>query len=112
MRLVLMSAAIIPVFALAMFAGGCNQDMANCPFHAMARPFQGPSAMSLDSTVTFVNERCPIMGSTIDPDKVPASLVRDYKGKKVAFCCGGCPGQWDKLSDVQKDEKLRAATKS
>ncbi len=112
MKVVLVSAAIMTVLGLAMLAAGCNQDMSNCPFHAMARPFQGPTAVSLDSTVAFVNDRCPIMGSTIEADKVPASLVRDYKGKRVAFCCGGCPGQWDKLSDAQKDEELRAAAKS
>lgn len=55
----------------------------------------------------FANVTCPIMGSKIDPAKVPASLVREYKGKKIAFCCGGCPAQWDKLSDAEKDAKLK-----
>lgn len=55
----------------------------------------------------FANAKCPIMGSPIDPAKVTASLTRVYKGKKIAFCCGGCPGQWDKLTDAQKDAKLQ-----
>jgi hypothetical protein len=54
----------------------------------------------------FVNDRCPILGSPIDPDKVPANLIRDYKGQKVAFCCAGCPAEWDKLTDAQKQAKL------
>ena len=55
----------------------------------------------------FANVTCPMMGSTIDPKKVTPELVRLHKGKKVAFCCGGCPVAWDKLSDAQKDAKLQ-----
>lgn len=54
----------------------------------------------------FANVRCPIMGSPINPDKVAENLIRDYNGEKIAFCCGGCPGQWDKLTDSEKDAKL------
>lgn len=57
----------------------------------------------------FANTRCPIMGSPINPDKVSKDLIRDYKGQKVAFCCQGCPQQWDKLSDTQKAAKLAKA---
>ena len=57
----------------------------------------------------FANAKCPIMGSKINPDNVTANLVREYKGKKIAFCCDGCPQQWDKLSDEQKEAKLKAA---
>lgn len=55
-----------------------------------------------------VNSRCPIMGSKIDPAKVPANLTRSFHGKKVGFCCAGCPAQWDKLSDAAKAKKLHA----
>lgn len=54
----------------------------------------------------FANDRCPILGAPIDPDKVTENLIRDYKGEKIAFCCAGCPEQWDKLSDSQKQAKL------
>ncbi|MHC4926191.1 MAG: hypothetical protein ACYTER_02480 [Planctomycetota bacterium] len=54
----------------------------------------------------FVNTKCPIMGSPINPAKVPGNLIREYKGEKVAFCCGGCPAMWDKLSDKEKESKL------
>ena len=57
----------------------------------------------------FANTRCPIMGNAITPADVTDDLVRDYKGQKVAFCCGGCPVAWDKLSDAEKDAKLAAA---
>ncbi len=55
----------------------------------------------------FANTRCPIMASNkIDPAKVPDNLIREHKGQKVAFCCGGCPPAWDKLSDEAKDAAL------
>ncbi len=57
----------------------------------------------------FVNNRCPIMGLPINPDKVTKILVRDYKGQKVAFCCYGCPATWDKLTNAQKQAKLAKA---
>lgn len=56
----------------------------------------------------FANNRCPIMGSRINPDMVNASLTRDYKGQRIAFCCAGCPSAWDKLTDAQKQAKLSA----
>ena len=55
------------------------------------------------------NARCPIMGTKLDRDHVPDNLTRMSRGKKVGFCCAGCPKAWDKLSDPQKQEKLEAA---
>ncbi|MBN1765183.1 MAG: hypothetical protein JW860_08000 [Sedimentisphaerales bacterium] len=54
----------------------------------------------------FANNKCPIMGSPINPDKIGEDLIREFKGQKVAFCCAGCPVTWDKLSDAQKEDKL------
>ncbi len=55
---------------------------------------------------SIVNDRCPIMGSRISADKVPANLTRMFNGQKVAFCCAGCPNAWDQLDDAQKTAKL------
>jgi hypothetical protein len=49
---------------------------------------------------------CPMMGSPIDMNMVDESLTRDYGGRKVAFCCAGCPSAWDKLNDAQKQAKV------
>jgi len=57
----------------------------------------------------FINTKCPIMGGKIDPAKVTPALTREYKGQKIAFCCSDCPAAWDKLTDAQKDEKLKEA---
>ncbi len=59
----------------------------------------------------IVNVRCPIMGSKIDPAKVPANLTKVYKSGKIGFCCAGCPAMWDKLSDEDKARKLRQSVK-
>ena len=57
----------------------------------------------------FVNSKCPIWGTPIEPDKVTKDLIRDYKDQKVAFCCKECPPVWDKLTDAEKDAKLAKA---
>ncbi len=59
--------------------------------------------------VTYANAKCPIMGSVINPEKITADLVKDFKGEKVALCCAGCPAKWDALSDEEKAAKLAAA---
>ncbi len=64
-------------------------------------------AMSQMGKGKFVNTRCPIMGTKLDASKVPAKLTTTFKGGKVGFCCAGCPSAWDKLSDEDKEQKLR-----
>jgi YHS domain-containing protein len=34
---------------------------------------------------------CPIMGG-----KIVKSVYSDYEGKRIYFCCGGCPGTFEK----------------
>jgi hypothetical protein len=77
---------------------------------AKAKDFLGKirEKLIVQTQPAFVNTRCPIMGTPINSAKVKPNLIRDYKGQKVAFCCGGCPAAWDKLSDAEKDAKLRA----
>ena len=67
-----------------------------------------PAGGEAAKTVACVNGTCPIMGTKIDPAKVPVSLTRDFNGQKVGFCCGGCPPAWDKLTDDQKAAKFAA----
>jgi len=70
-----------------------------------------PSTAPAAAAGKVVNKTCPIMGSKIDPDNVPANLTRVYKDQTVGFCCTMCPPQWDKLSDAEKSTKLAAAMK-
>jgi len=76
-----------------------------CEKESPKEPTKAPQQES-DVTGEFVNSLCPIMGSKIDPAKVPADLVREFKGQKVAFCCSGCTVVWDKLSDEERQAKL------
>jgi len=67
-------------------------------------------ALSAGARPQFANSLiCPIMGSSIDMNTFDANLTRDYKGRKVAFCCAGCPSEWDKLDDSQKQTKMPGA---
>lgn len=49
---------------------------------------------------------CPVMGGAID-----RSIYVDYKGKRVYFCCGGCPGQFEKNPEkyLRKLERMGEA---
>jgi len=58
--------------------------------------------------VKVVNATCPIMGTTLDPENVPAELTRVRKGRTVGFCCPECLAAWDKLTDAEKGAKLKA----
>jgi hypothetical protein len=83
--------------------GGCEKENAG-----KGETKQTPAA-STKARAKFINTRCPIMGTPIDPNNVPANLTREFKGQKVAFCCGGCPSLWDKLTDKEKEAKLQQA---
>jgi hypothetical protein len=80
-----------------------------CSGTAEAGEADGARASNQEAKTAFANTKCPIMGGAIDLANVTPELTREYKGQKVAFCCGGCPGQWDKLSDQEKTAKLRDA---
>lgn len=83
-----------------MMKDGCpmmDKAMKGCPMKAAA-----------DAATKFANVKCPMMDSAINPAKVTPELTREFKGQKIAFCCKGCPAQWDKLSDEEKQAKLDA----
>ena len=66
-------------------------------------------AMAAGATKKIVNAVCPMMGSKLDPAKVPSNLTRQFKGRQIGFCCAGCPAAWDKLTDDDKVKKLHAS---
>ncbi|MBV9866331.1 MAG: hypothetical protein JO316_13345 [Abitibacteriaceae bacterium] len=51
---------------------------------------------------------CPITLEAVKGDGAGTKTVGNYK---VWFCCGGCPGAFDKLSKEDKDKKIAAALK-
>lgn len=56
--------------------------------------------------VKVANTVCPVMGKKLPAAGVSADLVREYKGRKIGFCCAGCPKKWDKLPDAKKIELM------
>ena len=56
-------------------------------------------------TVTSVNYYCVVMLE----DPVDPSVMRDYKGQTVGFCCPGCLKKWDAMTDAQKDAAIKVA---
>lgn len=104
--LALVGLALVAIAAAPSLAACCGGG--GCPAAGPKAPANGPTTAPADDS-KVVNARCPIMGSKLDPANVPASLTRTFNGQKVGFCCGGCPPKWDKLSDEQKAEKLKAA---
>jgi YHS domain-containing protein len=44
-----------------------------------------------DAAKAKVQTNCPVMGGKINKD-----IYTDYKGKRVYFCCGGCPSEFKK----------------
>ena len=88
--------------AILVLAGGLSGCKQRAEEPAKGRPAtEAPPPEPL-----VVNAACPMMGTVIDPANVPDSLIREFEGKKVGFCCAGCPVAWDKLSDEDKRRKL------
>ncbi|MCK6448849.1 MAG: hypothetical protein L6Q99_20840 [Planctomycetes bacterium] len=56
-------------------------------------------------TIVTANEYCAIV---LD-DPVDPSIVVDWNGQKVGFCCKGCLPRWEKLTAAEKDAALAAA---
>jgi hypothetical protein len=98
LRTTLITAGSILV-VVAVLAAGCSKGTAP----------SGGGETKEAAMVTVVNSVCPIMNTAIDRTQVPASLVVDFEGQKVGFCCGQCPSQWQRLSEDQKRAKLAAA---
>lgn len=106
-RSLIVTGVVLVVAVVALVAQQAIQEQ-----HRDANP-KACMATASDSPATkpaspYVNVKCPIMKGDIDPAKVTDATTREFNGQKVAFCCGGCPAQWDKLSDKEKQAKLDA----
>ena len=51
-----------------------------------------------------INTMCPIGGHEVD-----TTVVREWKGQTIAFCCDHCTAKWDKMADADKDKVLTVA---
>jgi Cu(I)/Ag(I) efflux system membrane fusion protein len=56
------------------------------------KPMDMPSGKTTQSAQPLVPQKtCPVMGNPIDK-----SIFVDYKGKRIYFCCAGCPATFKK----------------
>lgn len=88
------------VFALLLLAlpiavAGCKGDEAS----QSARADAG-DAVALGT----INDRCPVMGGSVNPD-APTAI---YAGSRIGFCCAGCIRAWEKMADDQKQAFVAA----
>ncbi|MFO0832190.1 MAG: hypothetical protein U0637_10130 [Phycisphaerales bacterium] len=51
-----------------------------------------------------MNSKCPFSGEAVD-----GNITCDYQGGKVAFCCAGCKGKWEKASDQARADMMKKA---
>lgn len=93
--------AAMGIMAISMVIGGC----AACDSCQDAQGVKDES-----KTVAVVNSVCPIGEDPIDSKAVEASLTRNWRGKKVGFCCEGCLPVWDEMSDADKEKALAGVT--
>lgn len=49
-----------------------------------------PAETKEAASVTILQKTCPIMGEAINKD-----FFKEYKGKKVYFCCPGCKEKFE-----------------
>ncbi|GAB5496548.1 MAG: hypothetical protein Phyf2KO_16280 [Phycisphaerales bacterium] len=86
-------AAVLPVALLAL--AGCQCDACST----------GGDSEADAQAAGFVNATCPVGGEAIAVDAGSA----DYNGNKVGFCCPGCKGGWNEMSDADKDQFIADA---
>lgn len=89
-----------------MVIGGCA-CCGSCKDTAAASHRHGDA-----KTVEVVNAICPIGEDPIDTKAVEVGLTRQWRGRTVGFCCEGCLGPWDSMSDAEREQKLSTALNS
>lgn len=87
----------------------CGANCANCPNGANCANCaqgcrKGKAKTTAGATTAAVNKTCPISGRTVS-----AGATVSYGDKTVGFCCGGCIGKWNALTDADKTSKLTGA---
>lgn len=53
-----------------------------------------------------VNALCPMQPDCALPADSPTT---NWNGQKVAFCCQGCVGEWGRIDDKERAERLAKA---
>ena len=120
------------VVAASLFSVGCQNGSKECAGENAAC-CAGEKVASTSDTAVFSNEKATCSdkvaatgdkaccagtkaaaaGATansmcvLNPTEgVSEGVMTDYKGTKVGFCCNGCVGKFNKMSDADKTAKL------
>jgi len=84
------AAAITAIAAAAAFVAACHHDH--------DESMHSSTSKNTNVAMGAINDKCPISGQPVSPGE-----VSDYKGHTVGFCCAGCEGKWNAMTDAQKD---------
>lgn len=55
-----------------------------------------------DARMGAVNSTCPFSNKAVNANAGTVS----YKGQEVGFCCEGCKGKFEKMSDAERAAKM------
>ena len=90
------AAMIAVAFSVLVLVTGCQKDkpmVSGKATHEKASPAaaspagsQATNAVAQQAAGVAEQTTCPVMGGAIDKN-----IFVEYKGKKVYFCCNGCP---------------------
>lgn len=58
------------------------------------------------ANVRVVNDLCPIGKDPVNMESHTTALAREYQGQMVGFCCPGCVGYWDGMSEEQQASEM------
>ena len=96
--LVVVTGAGLALLARCALAQGCCGETASA-----AATSSAPATTAGDAVPTNPQTTCPVMGG-----KINKNIFADYQGKRVYFCCKGCPAEFAK-DPAKYVKKLEAA---
>ncbi len=85
------------IFSALLLAGCASPESA-----PHTTPSGAATATTPAAAPTAVNKVCPMTGEPLDP-----AVTVTYRGKPVGFCCSECVEDWRKLTDDQRDARLK-----
>ncbi|MEK6703366.1 MAG: hypothetical protein AABZ53_13980 [Planctomycetota bacterium] len=90
--------------ALILLSCGCSNSNQAARDHDDAQCVAAAAAGNKPGKLS-VNTVCPV----VPADAVDESVTVLYKGKTIAFCCGGCVKDFNAMDEKGKDGILKAA---
>ncbi len=77
---------LIPLLAIVVLLTGCQKDKPVVGTQTVATTAKEAAPAPAQAAQTPEQTTCPVMGGPINK-----SIFIEYQGKKVYFCCNGCP---------------------